>query len=571
MKNYVIVLFFLVSALIYSQETKVVVLDMSTPDSKAFMIEDKSCLEEENNCWQPDKKLRISTNRLLGFRLKNVNPFKYNYELNSETLNLFSENISEFNESLNKINNAIKGKKDSVSNITKVDQKLSETINQNQNKLKTNKEMSEAIISKIDLLSESLSMEEEELQKLIIQSEQVQSSANDYIGFSTLENKVKKLTVNYDDLILNQQEAIEKIKKNIKNQENDLRENKYANKKLLAQNTNLKSLLIEIKKNIKETENKKLENIFEKAQLEILLHSNKKEELLNKIKGYLAEIKIEDYIDIIDFKLKRKSYLDKENSLNEFVNNLTRKMETELTDNYIEKYNKLLNDSFKQQDPEITTLIEKLYSTQLEYYLHPQEFDGKNIDAIQLIVKKTLKDNKSSEMESKPYEYNIWLKGGFKIDVSAGVFLSSLRNREYFVRTVSETVNGELKDFQVIYEKDLGSLEYGFGSVANIAFRNGHWVKPALSFGAMFTNDQKFQLIGGAGLILGKESRFVLHFGIIAGRTTSIQTSYKADGMTRYENLTSETIPTVEKLSIGKFFGVTYNLGKVKSQEEIRQ
>ena len=87
-----------------------------------------------------------------------------------------------------------------------------------------------------------------------------------------------------------------------------------------------------------------------------------------------------------------------------------------------------------------------------------------------------------------------------------------------------------------------------------------------MSVGALFTANQKFQILAGGGLILGKEERIVLHGGLTMGAVTTIADGYATDGSTSYDLGTNGTVPTSNKFSFGHFFGITYNFGKVKKQ-----
>ena len=104
--------------------------------------------------------------------------------------------------------------------------------------------------------------------------------------------------------------------------------------------------------------------------------------------------------------------------------------------------------------------------------------------------------------------------------------------------------------------------------IINVSLRGGSWVRPGLSIGALFTTNQKFQLLTGLGFIIGKEERIVLHTGLSMGRISRVSDNYKTDGSVSYNLGTEGTLPMTEKFSFGHFFGLTYNFGKVKKQDE---
>lgn len=92
-------------------------------------------------------------------------------------------------------------------------------------------------------------------------------------------------------------------------------------------------------------------------------------------------------------------------------------------------------------------------------------------------------------------------------------------------------------------------------------------MRPTLNFGGLFTATQKFQVLSGLGLILGKEERIVLHAGVAMGSVSEISRQYKADNKTPYDLGASGTVPTDNRFKFSHFFGITYNFGKTKKQE----
>jgi hypothetical protein len=128
------------------------------------------------------------------------------------------------------------------------------------------------------------------------------------------------------------------------------------------------------------------------------------------------------------------------------------------------------------------------------------------------------------------------------------VFLTSLYDRTYF--TDASGSGGS-----VLYEEDGGAYDFGFGSMVHVSLRGGSWVRPSLDFGALFTANQKFQILAGVGFILGKNERLILNAGISMGRVSVLRDNFSADGTTVYDLGTEGTIPLVQKFDIGHFLG----------------
>ncbi|CAN0603288.1 unnamed protein product, partial [Ectocarpus sp. 12 AP-2014] len=116
-----------------------------------------------------------------------------------------------------------------------------------------------------------------------------------------------------------------------------------------------------------------------------------------------------------------------------------------------------------------------------------------------------------------------------------------------------------------INRNDTGDYDFGFGSMVNLSLRGGSWVRPTLNVGALFTANQKFQVLTGFGFILGKNERFIFHTGLAMGRVNVLRNTFDDKGETSYDLGTDGIIPIDEKFKFGHFFGVTYNFTKTKS------
>jgi hypothetical protein len=205
----------------------------------------------------------------------------------------------------------------------------------------------------------------------------------------------------------------------------------------------------------------------------------------------------------------------------------------------------------------VKKMVSQLRLNKNSAFLLPLDVNGDNIDYVS--VQLDVFDGEDSEPQL--YTYKIWIKGGVKIDVSGGVFLTSLYDRTYF--TGASGSGGS-----VLYEEDGGAYDFGFGSMVHVSLRGGSWVRPSLDFGALFTANQKFQMLAGVGFILGKNERLILNAGISMGRVSVLRDNFRADGTTVYDLGAEGTIPLVQKFDIGHFFGVTYNFNKPKSNTD---
>ena len=189
-------------------------------------------------------------------------------------------------------------------------------------------------------------------------------------------------------------------------------------------------------------------------------------------------------------------------------------------------------------------------------YVTPTSSNMKNYDLISLELEKT---NKLSNHTEK-YNYDIYIKGGLKVDFSAGIFGSFLTNHQY------NAVDSLSKDFEptnmkMIKQVNNGKMNIAFGGMVNITNRTGaSWFAPGISFGLILSTQPSFQFTSGLTLAIGKTERLLLHGGYALGFVKRI------DGLPVNENIPSirigDAVRTVDKFLAKPFFGLTYNLSK---------
>ncbi|MBF4518208.1 hypothetical protein IRZ71_17730 [Flavobacterium sp. ANB] len=205
----------------------------------------------------------------------------------------------------------------------------------------------------------------------------------------------------------------------------------------------------------------------------------------------------------------------------------------------------------------IQAIVHLLYTIDLEVYNLPIDVQGKNIDVIEFKLRRFDKETKDEDLDFASTPYNIWIKGGLKIDVSAGIFFTSLYDEEYDKRDDPATAGNK-----IIMLKNSGDYDMAFGSTINTYIRMNSWIVPILNFGAVITQNEKLQVLLGGGVILGKQERIIFSAGISMGKVDRIADGYQVGGS--YNLGDSGNIPTQSQFKFGNFFGITYNLSKVK-------
>lgn len=225
--------------------------------------------------------------------------------------------------------------------------------------------------------------------------------------------------------------------------------------------------------------------------------------------------------------------------------------------------NKYLEEYFVVIDKYGEFLFIKLMALQKiinmdEIYITPSSTNMKNFDLITIEVEKTNKITNHTEK----YNYDIYIKGGLKIDFSAGIFATSLINDEY--RLVdSLDVNYDPTNKKMIQKVNKGNLNIGFGGMVNITKRSGaSWLAPGISFGLILSTQPSLQFTSGLTLSIGKTERLLIHAGYAMGFVKRV------DGLPVDEYMPTvkigNDVRTIDQFLIRPFFGLTYNLSKNK-------
>lgn len=497
-------------------DTKVFTLDLGKPHKGSLRVQ----IEDNDTKKDSTPRLVIKTRELLAFNLVNGNPYKYSYIVNHRLVNFFE------GQGYNALDSVAKMIKTSKANLATNDTSNADTSNEDR-------------IKNINQRISDLTIKNSALQNKILQKAFINNSK---------ANLQRQIDAN-NTIIADLKSQIAQLKSS------------YSSKSILSSKfittTNLKYSLKTAKAIPATSEEDDIKNINNA----IILLKQSFDDLSIDLNNFIAEIATEDFLDSEVLKEKRESF---NASYITLLKNL-QEINSEAVN-----FPDMMND-FNQKVVPITTLsktindeIKKMYQLKLYNYLLPLDSNGKNIDAVEVTVERYHKASANPTPDT--YTYTVWVKGGLKIDVSGGLFVTSLLDQEYETRDVQVTTNGTTETQKAIYEKNQGDYDFGFGSSINLSLRGGSWVRPALSVGALFTANQKFQILAGGGLILGKEERIVLHGGLTMGAVTTIADGYATDGSTSYDLGTNGTVPTSNKFSFGHFFGITYNFGKVKKQ-----
>ncbi len=536
-------LIFFFKSTVIAQKTKVLVWDASRPTQNSLyweMSEDEAKGKKDAELidsklkiyWLKTEKLRINTNEFLQVKIINANPLKYRYSIDGMAIDFFEGTKEEFAVTIDKI-----GGLDSDNSLDASDNGTSNgpVVNSREKKDSSMKRILEI------------------------------QSANDFITDESRQ-------------LLNDSSAIEVINKLIQHFNNDIDK---VNNELAGLEDELKqknTLIAQKNKQITELKKVKdslLKELTNKIKLRKAITSlkeqiKKMDNLKEDIKGQLIELKNEDYYNEKTVQGNRLRWNKEYHTINSETSEKLIDFDIELKNEDAKKVNTIVENHYNPIKKVVEEELKVLMSLKFFHYSEQMAVDGDNVDVFNLVISRTLRNDEKAKTEDFPYD--IWITGGFKIDVSAGFFFSGLNNQEYIFPAgefqTEEDGGAEDNNGNAIVRGNTGRWEYGFGTMLNISHRMGTWTRPTLSVGAMLTNDTKFQFLLGGGAILGKKERVIFHAGWALGKVTRLENGLVADGETQYDIDKESMIPTEEEFDSNFFFGITYNLGKVKSANE---
>ena len=267
-----------------------------------------------------------------------------------------------------------------------------------------------------------------------------------------------------------------------------------------------------------------------------------------------------------------------------FIQNICANLNTYI--NYYQLSNSVFNNVVARINNNYRSLLKTIKvfdyinrNTETVYEL-PTYNNLRNVDMIRYTV--TRVDRQTGKREEHPFD--LWIKGGLKVDFSVAILGSQIFNdtynkmQYYYSDTSKPTKNQQIlaTDTVLLNRANAGKYSFALGGMVNLLWRSGAcWVTPGLSVGIAYGSNQNLQFLASLSLQFGKTERLIAHFGFSGGlanyldrsRYSVIDTnnirpkisegSYLVRG--RYENI-QELYQ--QRFVIKPFFGISYNLSK---------
>lgn len=156
------------------------------------------------------------------------------------------------------------------------------------------------------------------------------------------------------------------------------------------------------------------------------------------------------------------------------------------------------------------------------------------------------------------YNYNFHVRGGVKIDVSAGLFWNmGMFDDEFSLKEVGDST-------QVFSLSPTVGTRPTFGTLFNIYRRSNQQIKPSINVG-LGTDIEKVYYYFGGGLMLGRSERVSLNAGGVGGVVFRIPNQYRDQDNTIFPDPIDNVVTDIQlrarnEFKIGWFIGVSYNL-----------
>ncbi|MFN8322702.1 MAG: hypothetical protein U0T74_08605 [Chitinophagales bacterium] len=266
-----------------------------------------------------------------------------------------------------------------------------------------------------------------------------------------------------------------------------------------------------------------------------------------------------------------------------------------LTKNTEEKFAVLTtNKEYVEYIDDLCKLIDEVYlsyntavSKKSDAVVFSKQIRVPNNDEFSFDLKGKEKDKDIATLLSRDF----MVRGGFKIDFSAGFYLHGLSIPNYkfetsvyrFYRTVDSSgvpVNRIIDTVGTILrhqEKENKPVNYGFGVFAHFYSRTGTFVNFGGAVGLMLDNNTNVSfLLGGSLMFNVKKSRISFQTGLAVGKTKELAKGHTAEESTNTANTvhpnsydlphfydSTAQLPLIDKWKPSWFAGISFNFATV--------
>ncbi|MGG9962060.1 hypothetical protein [Ferruginibacter sp. SUN106] len=236
-------------------------------------------------------------------------------------------------------------------------------------------------------------------------------------------------------------------------------------------------------------------------------------------------------------------------------------------------------------DTTLLTAVNKLYN-ELPAAFYPlasyiPEVSG-NFDRVTFRFNILARENTPYISLVKAKEINTYPVGGFKVDISSGLYYSpELANEDYSIRADSNVVKSSTgadsttrRGNKLYRENSEKKGEFGFASYLHFypKISPDFNVSATIGAGVNFKEKPQIRYFLGASVLLGRENRLAITGGWIFGNVNQLSNQYDSISKHDYWLPGSETSVTYKKSFVSKpFIGISYNIPFIKKKKNTEQ
>jgi hypothetical protein len=154
---------------------------------------------------------------------------------------------------------------------------------------------------------------------------------------------------------------------------------------------------------------------------------------------------------------------------------------------------------------------------------------------------------------------DLYSKNKFQFSFSSGIFYNQIVDSKYYIKANPDTTSSN----NFIGTEDTDDFDLAFGALAHCSYRLTAGFGVGLNVGAALSPfDAKTRYLIGGSILFGRKNQFILNSGVSFARKEFLSDLNDKDAMQIPKSLT--TVPTFSRIDQSLYFGITYNIIKIK-------
>ena len=201
----------------------------------------------------------------------------------------------------------------------------------------------------------------------------------------------------------------------------------------------------------------------------------------------------------------------------------------------------------------------------------------KNVDQYIFTVNITPKANMNAGKRLVNAPITVDILGGFRADVTTGLFTTSLIDEKFRIFADSTQVVGSdppaFAKRKKIVKENWGNRDYGVSALFHFYYKFNPYINPSLSLGAGMTisDKPKLRYFLGGSLLFGKTNRLALTYGAAMGQIEELSDRYAQDSDGNiYTSNADTSVDLKKRFQIKPFVSLTYSIPVFEKKEKVK-